>query len=473
VPPSLALVLWLVLLIALLCFDPAKERKTSLALWVPVIWMFIVASRLPSQWLVGQAGIAAQALEEGNPIDRGIDIALMLSAIFVLVSRSFRWADFFARNLALTAFLSFALLSVMWSDFALIAFKRWARDLGNFLVVLVALSDRRPLEAVRTLFRRLGYLLIPLSILLVKYYPEIGKQYEVWQGTAMYSGPATSKNGLGVICLVSGIFFFWDTVTRWSDRKQRRTKQIICVNLALFAMTLWLLNLANSATSRVCLAIGCLVIMAHSTALQRRPAVLKALIPALLCLYPILAFGFGMSDALAAAAGRDPTFTTRTEIWEILLGMHTNPLVGTGYESFWLGPRLRYVWSSPVGTINEAHNGYLEVYLSLGIVGLFLLSAFLVASYRTICKRLNPFPSIGSLSLALWTVALFYNVTEAAFKVHFMWVALLVVAIAVPGLFEKPRSAGPGATEPLRASAWKYGSNEPARCPPPMARWRQ
>ena len=434
-PPSIALFLWLVLLLALLWFDPAKEPQISLALWVPVIWMFIVGSRLPSLWLGGGVGDAAQALEEGNPLDRSIDLALILLAIGILVSRSFKWGDFFAHNLALMALLSFALASVLWSDFPFIAFKRWFRDLGNYLVVLVALSDPHPLEAVRSLLRRLAYLLIPLSILLIKYYPQIGRQYDRWVGTAMYSGATTTKNMLGVLCLVSGIFFFWDTVTRWSDRKERHTKRIIVVNAAFIAMTLWLLHLADSATSRVCLVIGCLVItLAHSKTFQRHPAFLKVLLPACLCLYPILAFGLGMNAELAAAAGRDPTFTTRTEIWGFLLGMHTNPLVGTGYESFWLGPRLQSVWLSGVGGINQAHNGYLEIYLNLGIVGLFLLGAFLIASYRTICRRLKPFSSLASLTLALWTVLLFYNVTEAAFKVSFMWVTFLVGAIAVPGL---------------------------------------
>jgi len=63
-PPSLALLLWFILLVALLCFDPAKDSKISLALWVPVIWMFFVGSRLPSQWFGVQVGSAAQALED-------------------------------------------------------------------------------------------------------------------------------------------------------------------------------------------------------------------------------------------------------------------------------------------------------------------------------------------------------------------------------------------------------------------------
>ena len=96
----------------------------------------------------------------------------------------------------------------------------------------------------------------------------------------MYVGATTGKNMLGVLCLVCGLFFFWDTVTRWSDRKEPRTRRIILVNVAFIAMTLWLLNISNSATSRVCLVLGCLVIAAaHSKMFRRHPAILKVLIP--------------------------------------------------------------------------------------------------------------------------------------------------------------------------------------------------
>ena len=433
-PPFLALVLCLGFLWWLLRHDPAKQSNTSLALWVPLIWIFIIASRLPSQWFGGgQEESALEALQEGNPLDRTVFALLILLAVGILISRSFRWGHFFAHNFFLAAFLLFALVSVFWSDFSFVSFKRWFRDLGAYLVILVVLTDRRPLEAIGTLLRRLCYLLIPVSILLIKYYPQMGKQYDFWIGTSVFVGATTSKNMLGVLCLVSGIFFFWDTVTRWPDRKERPTRRIIFVNVAFIGMTLWLLHLADSATSRVCLTLGCLVIAAaHRTSMKRNPFLLKVLIPASLCLYMILQFGFGINGALAGLVGRNSTFTGRTELWNILLSMHTNPLVGTGYESFWLGPRLQMIWAK-FAVVNEAHNGYLEIYLNLGLIGLLLLSGVLITSYRTICKRLMPHSSFGALSLALWTVLLFYNVTEAAFKGgQLMWLAFLLGAISVP-----------------------------------------
>ncbi len=431
-PPYLALFIWFILLLGLLCFDPAKESETSIALWVPLIWMFIAGSRLPSQWLGNRYGSAVQTLEEGNPLDRTIFSVLILLAIGILISRSFKWGDFFGRNIFLIAFISFALLSVFWSDFPYIAFKRWFRDLGNYLVILVVLSDPRPVAAVRTLLRRLCYLLIPLSFVLIKYFPDLGRQYQYWTGGGSSIGVTTGKNLLGALCLIGGIFFFWDTVTRWADRKARRTKRIIALNIVFISMALWVLHLANTATSDVCLLIGFLVIIAvHSKMFRRHPGFLKVLIPASFCLYLIVAFGFGGMGEMAAAVGKDPTLTDRTKIWSLLLSMHTNPIIGTGYESFWLGPRLDRIWGLYGGVINEAHNGYIELYLNLGLVGFFLLGGLLVASYRNICKMLKPNTNIASLYLALWTIMLFYDMTEAGFRSGLMWGLFLLTAISV------------------------------------------
>jgi exopolysaccharide production protein ExoQ len=431
-PPSLALLIWFAFLLALLRFDPAKEQGVSLALWVPLAWIFIVATRLPSQWFGGQLSNAAAAFEEGNPLDRTIFTVLIVLAIIILFSRSFNWGGFLTRNFFFIAFVSFALVSVLWSDFPFVTFKRWFRDLGNYVMVLVVLSDPRPLEALCTVFRRFGYLLIPLSIVLIKYFPLIGRYYNVWTGAAMYIGPTTGKNDLGALCLVSGLFFFWDTLRRWPQRKERRTKRILFLNFVFIAMTIWVFNLANSATSRVCLVLGCLIVAAvYSQVFKRRLSFVKVAIPACVVLYLVLAFGFNINADVASAVGRDPTLTDRTLIWKTLLSINTNPILGTGYESFWLGPRVNSVWKE-FGKLNEAHNGYLEVYLNLGLIGLFLLCGFLMTSYRKIWKDFATNSSIASFSLAMWTVIVFYNVTEAAFKFHTMWIMFLMIAISVP-----------------------------------------
>jgi exopolysaccharide production protein ExoQ len=445
VPPSLALLVCLILVAALFRHDPAADSEVSPALWLPMTWLAIIGSRLPSQWLGGGgASSAAAAYEEGNSTDRLILTILIVLALAVLMSRAIAWQDAIARNSALTLWLLLTLVSTVWSDFPFVSLKRWIRDLGNYLMILVVLTDPRPYEAIHHVFRRLCYLLIPLSVVLIKYYPHIGRGYSEWTGTAFYLGVTTTKNMLGVLCLVSGLFFFWDTMKRWSARHERRGKAIIFVNVCFMLMTLWLLNLADSATAKVCLVVGCLVIaMGHGKWVDRNPARLKVLVPLSLCLYVIAHYVFQLSDMVSQAVGRDSTFTGRSDLWTDLLRVDINPILGTGYESFWLGERLQRIWERHPFRPNQAHNGYLEVYLNLGLLGLLLLAAVLAFSYRTICRRLDSRASLASLGLAMWTILLIYNNTEAAFKSQLLWLMFLLVGIAIPGNAEAAEIASP------------------------------
>ena len=323
---------------------------------------------------------------------------------------------------------------MLWSDFPFVTFKRWFRDFGSYLVVLVVLADPHPLAAIQSVLRRVGYLLIPLSIVLDKYYPKLSKQYEAWTGAGYYIGVTTSKNMLGLACLVSGLFFFWDSITRWHDRKRRQTRRVLAVNVAFLLMTAALLQTAKSTTSSVCLVIGCMVIAAvHSKVFRRHPALLKAIIPASFGLFLILDLGLSMGGSLAHAVGKDPTLTDRTKIWAFVLGMHTNPIFGTGYQSFWLGSRLKYFWDNAgLGPINEAHNGYIEVYLELGMIGVLLLAGFLIVSYWAVCRRLTSSSSWAALGMATWLVLVFYNMSEAGFNGGLLYLMLLMSALSVP-----------------------------------------
>jgi len=308
-------------------------------------------------------------------------------------------------------------------------------------MILIVLTDERPFEAVETVLRRLSYLLIPISVVVIKYFPEIGITYSEWTGAPEFMGVTTSKNMLGVLCLISGVFFFWDLLKRWPERKLRRTRRIIMVDVAFIGMSLWLLNLADSATSRLCLVIGCLIIMTvQSRWGKTHSGVLKVLLPLLLVGTFAIDVLIDISASVSELLGRDPTLTGRTQIWAALLSMNTNPIFGVGYESFWLGDRLLAVWQrTGLRGLNEAHNGYLETYLSLGLFGLCLLGGFIVMTYQTICRRLSVSLRFASLSLALWTILLIYNVTESAFKSGLLWFTFLLIGISIPRSLAHPK----------------------------------
>jgi len=90
-----------------------------------------------------------------------------------------------------------------------------------------------------------------------------------------------------------------------------------------------------------------------------------------------------------------------------------------------------YVRLARIKGISEAHNGYIDVYLNLGAIGVVLLAGVLVSNIKAIFKRLTSSPAFSSFGLAVWTVILFYNMTEAAFKSGLLWMLLMLSAIVV------------------------------------------
>jgi hypothetical protein len=61
------------------------------------------------------------------------------------------------------SYLPYRLASTAWSDERTVLMKRWVKDLGNPIMALAILTERRPYEAVGVVLRRLTFRLRPLS----------------------------------------------------------------------------------------------------------------------------------------------------------------------------------------------------------------------------------------------------------------------------------------------------------------------
>jgi O-antigen ligase len=157
----------------------------------------------------------------------------------------------------------------------------------------------------------------------------------------------------------------------------------------------------------------------------------------------------GVGSGLLTTMGKDATLTGRTAVWDLVLSLTKNPMIGTGFESFWLGPRLDKIWSVYWWHPNEAHNGYIEVYLNLGWIGLSLLAVLMVTGYRTAISALRRDPESAGIRLAFFLVAVAYNFTESAVRImHPVWIFFLLATITVPGGWARVRAQKPVALAP-------------------------
>jgi O-antigen ligase len=67
-------------------------------------------------------------------------------------------------------------------------------------------------------------------------------------------------------------------------------------------------------------------------------------------------------------------------------------------------------------TFQEAHNGYLEVWLNLGWIGVSLFALLVITGYRNAVASFQRDPTIGSLRLAFFVAVLMEGLTEAPFR---------------------------------------------------------
>src|SRR5882672_5443629 len=149
----------------LLLLDRDQSRRSSSSLWLPVFWLSIVASRPASAWLavagVGDAPAATLDVAlEGNSTDAAILSGLLAAGLIVLARRRKEARASLLRNPAVVVYFAYCLLSVVWSPFPDVAFKRYMRAVGDLVMVMVLLTDPHPVAAISRLFSRIGFVLL-------------------------------------------------------------------------------------------------------------------------------------------------------------------------------------------------------------------------------------------------------------------------------------------------------------------------
>ena len=332
------------------------------------------------------------------------------------------------------SFLAVAIASIIWSEDVGITFRR--------VVVLVMLWLGALAIAMQFSYREIiffGFLSASLTIL-------IGVALEVGLGT--FTPLNSDYRYIGVVhpnvqALNCGILILTGTSLA-SNSKHGRWFYLLG---ALIGFAFLLLTKSRTVFWSICFSLCTLALLAPPK--RYIPAVACSLI-FFVCGYFILAVnGIINIDVLQTLlfgplgrheSGLDAlvTMNGRLPVWKECIGyLAQHPLLGYGYGAFWTEPRVWEISEIAGWIMPNAHNGYLDMALELGLIGSALFIAILIEGFRRCLNfykytRLSEYSFVVSLLIFFGIVNLlgsrFVSVSIATFIVFVILIKLSSVS---------------------------------------------
>ncbi len=191
---------------------------------------------------------------------------------------------------------------------------------------------------------------------------------------------------------------------------------------ASFGLSCAMVGLSLSATGAILLMTLAFLIRFHRVFRLRATILIPFLIGGGILVVAGLAWLQLNAAEAAGQVGKDATLTGRTDLWAVALRMiQRHPWFGYGFGGFWRGPLgdSGEFWRAVKWRAPHAHNGFVDLTLDLGVVGLAL---FLVGLIGALIAALNRARSAQTISaVAPFVMLMFltlYNLTESSLLRH-------------------------------------------------------
>ena len=153
-------------------------------------------------------------------------------------------------------------------------------------------------------------------------------------------------------------------------------------------------------------------------------------------------------DVIARLLEDPEEFTGRTVIWQAEFAyILDHPLLGAGFGTFsdtgGVSPLHNYVGNSWAGEASHGHNGYLQLLMTVGVVGFALAVAGLIVEPAMKFWARDGAMALKPLLFALFVFLLLHNLMETDFLEGdgVTWVAYLLMLAMLGNLYRRGQSA--------------------------------
>ncbi|WP_338581150.1 O-antigen ligase family protein [Pseudomonas sp. MAG733B] len=302
-------------------------------------------------------------------------ITLLVPLFFFIRNKVFLSKTFYRSNFFLLVFIVCVVASIGWSNDPMLSLKRFIALLSvMFFAGFIAYNY--PLEKITYMLGCAIGVAAMIGLILAVVMPDVaflsgGIRDGAFKGVFAEKNAGARLNAIAILLLIPTI-------------RQRNRWALFCSFFSLIAILL-----AQSATGVALIVSGTLSYWYFLTLIRLRinrsqwlffGCTLAFLLVCLL-LYNHLSW-------LLEMAGRDPSLTDRTLIWELLAPFIDDQwLKGYGFGAFWASPDAD-AFIRRWGYIGNAHSGYVETLLNGGAIQLaaliLLLAEALLKQYRAV-----------------------------------------------------------------------------------------
>ncbi|WP_207485841.1 O-antigen ligase family protein [Arenibaculum pallidiluteum] len=375
---------------------------------------------------------------------------------FLLMDYRRAW-KLIAGNPLIFALLIYLLFSAFWSPYPATTFRR-----GFALVLTTAFAMYLVLRfSPKELLVLLGWAFV-LACAMSYFFAlfTVWGKHRIGPHTGLWRGTFGHKNVQG---LFAAMTVFVMLLLQADSRGPIRWLWWATIGAAI-----GLLYMANSATS-IATLVGVIATWPAVRALRRGRLPLNVKLPVVLIVTfgIVLVAGVQILTLGLEALGRSETLTGRTTLWTAAIheGMK-NAWFGVGYRTFWTeaGARNVYAQLSWEGMRN-GHNGYLDVWLELGIAGCVLLGLAFAKTVKRVWQRLvTSTDNVGVFYALFLAFLLVYSFPERVIleQSNLMWALFLMTSFwltpqRVPAVRTAPRPVH------IAAPPTSFGGRSPQR----------
>ncbi|NEO11848.1 MULTISPECIES: O-antigen ligase [unclassified Moorena] len=363
--------------------------------------------------------------EFDSSLSRLLFVLIYLVTFFLLALRWKKVLYVLSKDRWLSLLVGIAVVSVLWSSEPTTTINRAVALIGTTLFGVYLASRYTMKEQLEMLAWAFGVAIL-LSFMFIVALPKYGIMGGVHAGT--WRGIYVHKNVLGKVMVPSAVVFLLLAI-----RGKKNNLLFWCG----FGFSVILLLFTTSKTALVSLIIMLLSLYLYRMLRWRYDLLIPTIFAMTTFGGSVLIWLLDNADALLGAIGKDATLTGRTELWPFVLDMiEKQPWLGYGYGSFWNGfnGESAYVWRAVLWPAPNAHNGLLDLWLALGILGVSIyLIGFSFSLLRAIAWLRVSKTSENLWPLLFLTYTVLANITETSVMIqnNIFWVLYTSVALSV------------------------------------------